>query len=109
KSKSGLSRTVRVLLDLILIKFLQSYSTAPIRLFGGIGLTAMLTGIGLLFYLAFERLVLAQPIGHRPLLTLGVLLFFVGVQFICTGLLAELQVRTYHESQRRPIYVIREL
>ncbi|MCC6729948.1 MAG: glycosyltransferase family 2 protein [Chthonomonadales bacterium] len=109
RPKYGISRTARVILDLMLVKFLRTYAAAPIRLFGGLGLITIGLGAAILLYLAFQRLVLLHAIGQRPILSLGVLLVFLGVQFITTGLLAELQLRTYHESQRRPIYVVREV
>lgn len=109
KSKYGISRTIRVLLDLITVKFLLSYSTRPIQIFGLIGFISSAIGGIILIYLSFIRLVLQEPIGGRPLLLLGVLLFFIGVQFISMGLLAEIQSRTYHESQNKPIYVVKEI
>lgn len=109
RSKYGLGRTLRVLLDLITVKFLLSYSTRPLQMFGMIGLGVGAVGGVILAYLAYIRLFTPQGIGDRPLLLLGVLLAFTGVQFITIGLLAELQVRTYHESQDKAIYVIREI
>jgi glycosyltransferase involved in cell wall biosynthesis len=108
-SKYGLSRTVRVVLDLLTVKFLLRYATRPLQIFGLLG---MLTGsLGLLItaYLGFVRLVLGHGIGDRPLLLLGVLLVFSGLQFMTIGLLAEMQARTYHESQDKPTYVVREI
>ncbi|MEK6693449.1 MAG: glycosyltransferase family 2 protein [Nitrospirota bacterium] len=109
KSKYGISRTIKVILDLITVKFLLSYSTRPIQIFGLIGFISSAIGGIILIYLSFIRLVLQEPIGGRPLLLLGVLLFFIGVQFISMGLLAEIQARTYHESQNKPIYVVKEI
>lgn len=109
KSKYGISRTIRVILDLITVKFLLSYSTRPIQIFGLIGILSSALGGGILLYLAIIRLIFEEPIGGRPLLLLGVLLFFIGVQFISFGLLGEIQARTYHESQNKPIYVIKEV
>lgn len=108
-SKYGISRTVRVVLDLLTVKFLLSYSTRPLQMFGLIGLT--LGGLGLVItgWLAVLRLFFSQPIGDRPMLLLGILLIFIAVQFITLGLLAEVQTRTYHESQGKPTYVIREM
>jgi len=108
-SKYGIGRTVRVLLDLVTVKFLLSYSTRPLQMFGVIGLLVGGLGGAVLAYLGYIRLTTTQAIGDRPLLLLGVLLAFTGVQFITIGLLAELQARTYHESQDKPIYVIREI
>ncbi len=109
RSKYGLGRTLRVLLDLITVKFLLSYSTRPLQMFGMIGLGVGALGGVILAYLAYIRLFTPQGIGDRPLLLLGVLLAFTGVQFITIGLLAELQARTYHESQGKAIYVIRDI
>jgi len=108
KSKYGISRTLKVLLDLITVKFLLSYSTKPIQIFGLMGLFTGGAGLGAALYLGFLRLFLHQAIGGRPLLLLAVLLIFTGIQFVTMGLLAEIQIRTYHESQRKPIYVIKE-
>ncbi|MBI1884211.1 MAG: glycosyltransferase family 2 protein [Chlamydiae bacterium] len=108
KSKYGISRTLKVLLDLITVKFLLSYSTKPIQIFGLMGLLTGGAGFLLSIYLAFVRLFLHHPIGGRPLLLLSVLLIFIGIQFITMGLLAEIQIRTYHESQKKSIYVIKE-
>ena len=108
-SKYGLSRTIRVVLDLATVKFLLSYSTRPLQMFGVIGLLVGGLGGAVLAYLGYIRLTTTQAIGDRPLLLLGVLLAFTGVQFITIGLLAELQARTYHESQNKPIYTIREI
>lgn len=108
KSKYGISRTLRVILDLITVKFLLSYSTKPIQIFGLMGLLTGAVGFFISIYLAFVRLFLQQPIGGRPLLLFAVMLIFVGIQFITMGLLAEIQIRTYHESQSKSIYVIKE-
>jgi len=109
RSKYGIGRTVRVLLDLVTVKFLLSYSTRPLQMFGLIGLLVGGLGGVILAYLGYVRLTTTEAIGDRPLLLLGVLLAFTGVQFITIGLLAELQARTYHESQDKPIYAIREI
>jgi len=108
-SKYGISRTIRVILDLLTVKFLLSYSTRPVQIFGLIGLTMLTPGSVILAYLAFVKVFQNEAIGNRPLLLLGILLVFTGVQLITLGLLAELQARTYHESQDKPTYVIREL
>jgi len=108
-SKYGISRTIRVILDLLTVKFLLSYSTRPVQIFGLIGLTMLTPGSVILAYLAFVKVFQNESIGNRPLLLLGILLVFTGVQLITLGLLAELQARTYHESQDKPTYVIREL
>jgi glycosyltransferase involved in cell wall biosynthesis len=108
RSKYGLSRTVRVLLDLLTVKFLLTYSTRPLQIFGlfGLGLGA-LGGIALAI-LAYDKYWLGEDIGTRPLLTIGVLSIMTGVQLITLGLLAEMQARTYHESQGKAIYTIRQ-
>ena len=108
-SNYGISRTIRVILDLLTVKFLLSYSTRPLQIFGLVGLTMVAPGVLITGYLAFIKLVLNQAIGNRPLLLFGILLISTGVQLLTIGLLAELQARTYHESQDKPTYVIREI
>lgn len=108
KSKYGISRTLRVILDLITVKFLQSFSTKPLQAFGPIGILCGLAGLTISLYLTILKLS-GQSIGGRPLLLLGVLLIIVGFQLIVMGLLGEMLVRIYHESQRKPIYVLRGL
>ena len=115
-SKYGLSRTIRVVLDLLTVKFLLSYSTRPLQIFGPLGLAAGSLGaiiMGWLGYIRFAHLLDAsiprQGIADRPLLLVGVLLLFVGVQLVTFGLLAELLARTYYESQNKPVYAIREI
>lgn len=109
RSKYGLGRTTRVLLDLLTVKFLTGFSTRPIQLFGLLGLVFALAGFGLIAELGFERLVLGIRLGGRPIVLLAILLGIVGVQFISIGLLGEMLVRTYHESQAKPIYRVREV
>jgi glycosyltransferase involved in cell wall biosynthesis len=109
RSKYGISRTLRVLLDLITVKFLLTYSTRPIHVFGLWGILSGLAGFALACYLTIQRLFFAVPLANRPILLLAVLLIFIGIQFISMGLLGELQVRTYHESQGKPIYFIKEI
>jgi glycosyltransferase involved in cell wall biosynthesis len=109
RSKYGISRTIRVLLDLITVKFLLTYSTRPIHVFGLWGILSGLAGLGLAGYLTIQRMFFAIPLANRPILLLAVLLIFIGIQFISMGLLGELQVRTYHESQGKPIYFIKEI
>lgn len=108
-SKYGISRTVRVILDLLTVKFLLSYSTRPLQIFGLIGLVMGGAGALVTGYLAYVRLMGEQSIANRPALLFGILLLFSGMQFLTLGLLAELQARTYHESQGKPIYVIRDV
>jgi glycosyltransferase involved in cell wall biosynthesis len=109
KSKYDLSRTLTVMLDLLTVKFLLSYATRPMQVFGLLGLLSFAIGTVIAAYLAFIRLFLASPIANRPLLLLGILLIFVGVQLVTMGLLGELTIRTYHEAQGKKIYVIREM
>ncbi|MGB3345694.1 MAG: glycosyltransferase family 2 protein [Candidatus Humimicrobiia bacterium] len=109
KSKYGLSRTPRVILDLITLKFLLSYSTRPIQIFGSIGIITAFLGFLIALFLSYVKLVQKQSIGDRPLLLLAVLLIFLGFQFISMGLLGELAVRTYHEAQNKPIYFIKKI
>lgn len=108
KSKYGLWRTLWVLIDLISVKFFLSYGTRPSRVFGIIGMLSMLLGVLIGFYLTAVKLLYNIDIGTRPLLLLGILLLVLGVQFISTGLLAEMMVRTYYEAQDKPIYALRE-
>src|SRR3954462_7788945 len=108
-SKYGISRTVRVVLDLLTVKFLISYSTRPLHIFGLLGFIMGVAGAGICGWLAWMRLFGYESIGNRPLLLFGILLVFTGVQLVTLGLLAEMQARTYHESQNKPIYVIREV
>lgn len=109
RSKYGIWRTFRVLMDLLTIKFMQKFLTRPMHVFGLLGLISMLWGGAIGIYLTFVKLVLGEDIGNRPLLILAVLLLVTGVQLFCFGLLAELLMRTYHESQGRPIYRVREV
>jgi hypothetical protein len=110
ESKYGMSRTVRVILDLLTVKFLLSYSTRPLQIFGVIGLGMGVAGAAICAWLAILRLRELASLSQRmPLLLLGILLIFTGFQLVTLGLLAELQARTYHESQNKPTYVIREI
>lgn len=109
RSKYGLGRTFRVLMDLLTIYFMKTFLTRPMHVFGSFGLVSLILGILLGIYLTFIKLVLGQSIGDRPLLILVVVLVLTGVQLFTLGLLAELLMRTYHESQGRPIYRVREV
>lgn len=109
KSKYGISRIIRVILDLITVKFLLSYSTRPIQIFGLIGFISGFIGFGIAFYLTIQRQFYGMPLANRPILLFAILLIFMGLQFITLGLLAELQARTYHEAQNKPIYTIKEI
>jgi glycosyltransferase involved in cell wall biosynthesis len=108
-SKYGISRTIRVLLDLLTVKFLISYSTRPLHIFGLLGMVMGTLGVAVCTWLAWVKFFGHEGIGTRPLLLFGILLIFTGVQLVTLGLLAEMQARTYHESQDKPIYVIREV
>ena len=109
KSKYGISRTIKVVLDLITVKFLQSFSTKPIQFFGPVGVLSGFLGFLILLYLSMDKILFGHDIGGRPLLLLGALLIIVGIQLIGMGLLGEMLVRVYHESQRKPIYVIKKI
>jgi hypothetical protein len=109
RSNYGISRTIRVILDLLTVKFLLSYSTRPLQIFGLLGFSMGALGTLVCLYLAYVKYFGHQAIGDRPLLLFGILLIFTGVQLVTLGLLAEMQARTYHESQNKPIYVIREV
>jgi glycosyltransferase involved in cell wall biosynthesis len=108
-SKYGIGRTIRVILDLLTVKFLLSYATRPLQIFGLIGLSMTALGALISGWLAYERLAGFDVSLNRPILFLGILLIITGVQLVTLGLLAELQARTYHESQNKPTYVIREI
>ncbi|MDZ8108177.1 MAG: glycosyltransferase family 2 protein [Nostoc sp. DedQUE12a] len=109
RSKYGIWRTFRVLMDLLTILFMKKFLTRPMHVFGLLGLISMVSGTLIGIYLTFIKLALGEMIGNRPLLILAVLLLVTGVQLFCFGLLAELLMRTYHESQGRPIYRVREV
>jgi glycosyltransferase involved in cell wall biosynthesis len=108
KAKYGLSRTFKVILDILAVRFLMSFATRPIQIFGFLGLLSFVVGTAMLVYLAVVRLLLLQPIGDRPLTLLAILLTMLGVQLVTTGLLAEIVTRTYYESQGKRIYTVRE-
>ena len=108
-SKYGLSRTIRVILDLVTVKFLLNYATRPLQIFGLVGVILGSLGALIMAYLAFVRLFMHQGIADRPLLLFGILLVSSGLQLLTMGLLAELQARTYHESQDKPTYAIRDI
>jgi glycosyltransferase involved in cell wall biosynthesis len=106
-SKYGISRTIRVVLDLMTVKFLLSYATRPIQVFGLMGILSGGLGFLIALVMTFQRQFLGVPLSDRPLLFLAVLLIFIGIQFISLGLIAELQARTYHESQNKPVYHVK--
>jgi hypothetical protein len=107
RSKYGLGRTIKVLLDLITLKLLGDYSTKPLYMFGKSGLLLCLAGILLAGVALVEKFAMGAWVHRNPLALLAVMLFIVGIQLIGLGLLAELQVRTYHESQHKPTYTVR--
>jgi glycosyltransferase involved in cell wall biosynthesis len=109
ESKYGISRTIRVVLDLLTIKFLAGFSTRPIHVFGTFGLITMMTGLLITGILGLEKIFLGMELAGRPLLLLGILLVLGGVQLVTLGLLGEMLARTYHESQGKPIYRVREV
>ncbi len=108
RSKYGILRTLKVLLDLITIKFLGTFSTKPMYLFGGLGFVCFALGVLLAAVTLYQRFFYAVRAHRNPLLLLSVFVFVVGVQFILSGLVAELIVRTYHESQGKRTYILKE-
>ena len=108
-SKYGISRTIRVVLDLLTVKFLLSYSTRPIQVFGLMGVLCGGLGVVIALVMTIQRQFFEMPLADRPLLFLAVLLIFIGIQFISLGLIAELQARTYHESQDKPVYHVKNV
>ena len=109
KTKYGLGRTLKVVLDLITVKFLGSFSTKPIYIFGGLGLASGIGAIASGWIVVYQKIENDFAMNRNPLLVLTALLITATIQFILMGLLAELLVRTYHESQNRPTYVIKEI
>ncbi len=108
RSKYGLSRTIKVVFDLITIKFMSSYLTKPLYLFGMAGLTCLAVSLLSFFFALYYRFVRDVHLNRMPLATLAMIMFAMGIQFIFMGLLAEMIVRTYHESQNKPTYLVRE-
>jgi glycosyltransferase involved in cell wall biosynthesis len=109
KAKYGLERTVKVILDLFTVKFLLDYSHKPMRLFGGAGITLMFFSFIMLLALFIRKLLEGVPILTSPIFSLGVMFFILGFQSILMGLIAELLARTYHESQKKPTYTVRQI
>jgi len=111
RSHYGLSRTVRVLLDLISIKFLLGYSTRPLHFFGRLSLLGVGAGSAIGIFLLYEKVFLHRGImvEHGPLLFVAMLLFLAGIQFLSVGLIGEMLSHTYYESQKKPIYALREI
>ena len=108
KSNYGITRTFRVILDLMTVKFLSSYKTRPLQMFGSIGLTMGTIGVLMCAWVVYERFFGFES-ANRPLLIVGAFIALGGLNMIMNGLLAEMQARTYHESQDKPTYVIREI
>jgi glycosyltransferase involved in cell wall biosynthesis len=109
KTKYGMGRTLKVILDLITVKFLGSFSTKPIYIFGGLGLASGIGAIASGWYVVYQKIANDFAINRNPMLVLTAMLITTTIQFILMGLLAELLVRTYHESQNRPTYVIKQI
>jgi len=109
KAKYGLERTMKVVLDLFTVKFLLSYGNKPIRLFGGTGLALMFASIITLAYLFTRKIIEGTSVTASPLMPLAIMFLILGFQSILMGLIAELQVRTYHESQRKPTYTVKQI
>jgi len=109
KTKYGLERTAKVILDLFTVKFLVSYSSKPIYLFGGTGLILMVVSAVFMLYLFIRRLFFMVGVVGSPLFQMSGMFFILGFQSILMGLIAELLVRTYHESQRKTTYTIRTI
>jgi len=109
KSKYGISRTIKVILDIITVKFLLSYSQRPIQVFGLLGLFSASAGFIITVYLIIMRIFFSQPLGDRPLFTLSIFMIFIGIQLITMGLLAEVLMRVHHEVQDRSTYVIKDI
>ena len=108
-SKYGISRTFRVLLDLLTVRFFLGFATRPLHMFGALGFASGGLGTFLLAMLTFQRFFMHMPIGNRPMLLISVMLILIGLQFFCFGILAEVLARTYHESQNKKTYVVRKV
>jgi glycosyltransferase involved in cell wall biosynthesis len=109
RAKYGISRTIRVILDLITIKFLLTYSKKPMQIFGLLGFVAAIVGFVLTTWLIVERVFFNVGLTDRPLFILSIFVFLAGIQFITMGLLGEIMMRTYHEGTGKPTYVIKEI
>jgi len=109
KSKYGVSRTIKVILDIITVKFLLSYSQSPIQMFGLLGLFSGMLGFIVTAYLIVMRLFFNQSLADRPLFILSIFMIFIGVQLITIGLLAEVLIRVYHKVQDRATYVVKDI
>ena len=109
KSKYGVSRTIKVVLDIITVKFLLSYSQRPIQIFGVLGLFSSTVGFIMTAYLIIMRIFFRQPLSERPLFILSIFMIFIGIQLITMGLLAEVLMRVHHEVRNKSTYVIKEM
>ena len=109
RAKYGISRTVRVVVDIITIKFLLTYSKKPMQIFGLLGIFTSIVGSGLTLYLIIGRVFFDQSLADRPLFILSIFMIFIGIQLITMGLLGEIMMRTYHEGTDKPTYVIKEI
>ncbi len=109
KAKYGLERTFKVILDLVTVKFLNSYANKPIYLFGGAGIVLILISLAVLLYLFIRRVFFEISVLSSPFFQMSTMIFIMGFQSILMGLIAELLVRTYHESQGKPIYTVRKV
>ena len=109
KTKYGLERTIKVILDLFTVKFLSSYANKPIYLFGGAGIVLFTGSVLALLIIIIRKLWIGESMVRSPLLQMSTMLFILGFQSILLGLIAELLVRTYHESQAKPTYTVRKV
>ena len=108
RSKYGILRTFKVLLDLVTMKFLGDYSTKPLYLFGGLGFVLCSAGVVVAAYTLFQKYFEHIWVHRNPLLVIAVFMFMLGVQLVMLGLLAEIQIRTYHEASAKPTYLVRQ-
>jgi glycosyltransferase involved in cell wall biosynthesis len=108
RAKYGLERTLKVVLDLFTVKFLSSYADKPIYLFGGTGIGLILISLAVLFYLFVRRVIASTSVVASPFFSVSIMIAILGFQSILMGLIAELLMRTYHESQGKPTYTIRK-
>ncbi|HUJ80188.1 MAG TPA: glycosyltransferase family 2 protein [Nitrospiria bacterium] len=109
RSKYTMARTFRVVMDLLMIRFLMSYGQRPLHIFGWLGVTMAVAGLAIDGYLAAQKLLWGVQLANRPLLLFGTLLVLAGLQIFTLGILADMLARVYHESQNRPIYAVKEL
>lgn len=108
ESKYGINRTFRVMADLILMIFFQKYFRRPMHLFGGWGIITFIVGFLINLYLVIYKFWTGEDIWGRPLLLLGSILILAGIQFVTVGIIAELMMRTYYESQNKKVYRLKE-